>query len=106
MTTTDRPYRTIADKVQLFKENGLDVHAYYDRCSGPRQRIYLDGESVTRTDIERIASEAGIEILSMSLIYKYHSVQQRREPKPRWLVEFLYEPPPEFVCPVIRFADS
>ena len=93
--TTGNPYPTIADKVRLFKENGIAVFDCLDetQCDYTDYglRICFDGDIAEAERAVSIARENGISILRLCLVRDFYD--SGNTSRPYWLMTFLRQVP-------------
>ena len=90
--TSDNPYPTIADKVALFKENGIAVFDYLNPGEGDNwPSIYFDGDIADAERAVAVARDIGVGFLSLSLVRDFYSGGNTSHPY--WLMTFPHQMP-------------
>ena len=86
--TTNRPYPTIDEKIQLFKEHGIDVKQCLDDDNEYKQAqaVKFSGNNEVAQRVEDLANQHDIAIMWMSCEWWYDS-KPSPEP-PQWFVIF------------------
>ena len=68
---TETPYPTIAEKVALFKENGIAVLSHFEKAGNEVSQLIHFGNIDTAEAAAKVAKEHGIKIHELCVLWKY-----------------------------------